>query len=100
MRHRAAGERTLTRVAALQPTSAILLPDPATCTDERRLIEDALHTLPKEQRAVVHLHLWEELTFEQIANVTGVSKATAASRYRYALDKLRLKLADMNPSTI
>ena len=63
--------------------------------DERAFREAlilALETLPPEQRAVVHLKLWEDLTFDDIAVVLGVSINTAASRYRYALDKLRQRL--------
>ena len=52
----------------------------------------AMETLPAEQRAVAHLKLWEGLTFDDIAEVLGVSINTAASRYRYALDKLRERL--------
>jgi RNA polymerase sigma-70 factor (ECF subfamily) len=48
----------------------------------------ALRKLPAEQSAVVVLKIWEELTFAQIAEVLSVPAATAASRYRYALEKL------------
>lgn len=48
--------------------------------------------MPEEQRAVVHLKLWGELTFEQIAAALEIPPNTAASRYRYALDKLRGRL--------
>ena len=52
----------------------------------------ALAELPADQRAVVHLKLWEGLTFEQIANALEIPPNTAASRYRYGLDKLRDRL--------
>jgi len=35
------------------------------------------------------MHVWGELTFSQIGDLLGVSSNTAASRYRYALAKLR-----------
>jgi RNA polymerase sigma-70 factor (ECF subfamily) len=35
------------------------------------------------------LKLWEGLTFEQIAEALDIPANTAASRYRYGLDKLR-----------
>ena len=38
---------------------------------------------------MLHLKLWENLTFAQIAEALEISPHTAASRYRYALDKLR-----------
>ncbi len=52
----------------------------------------ALGELPADQRAVVHLKLWESLTFEQIAATLEIPLNTAASRYRYGLDKLRARL--------
>lgn len=52
----------------------------------------ALGELPPDQRAVVHLKLWEGLTFEQIAAALEIPLNTAASRYRYGLDKLRTRL--------
>ena len=58
----------------------------------REAVSLALETLPAEQRAVVHLKLWEDMTFDAIAEVLNVSINTAASRYRYALDKLRDRL--------
>ncbi len=65
---------------------------PAAGTDEgafREALAAALGELAPEQRAVVHLKLWEGLTFEQIADLMGIPPNTAASRYRYGLDKLR-----------
>lgn len=68
---------------------------PATDPDEqafRSALAEALGELPPEQRAVVYLKLWEELTFEQIAGLLDIPLNTAASRYRYGLDKLRERL--------
>jgi RNA polymerase sigma-70 factor, ECF subfamily len=49
----------------------------------------ALGTLSDDLRQVTVLHIWAELTFAQIGQVLGVSPNTAASRYRYALARLR-----------
>jgi RNA polymerase sigma-70 factor, ECF subfamily len=49
----------------------------------------ALGQVPEEQRAVLQLKLWGNLTFDQIAAALGIPANTAASRYRYGLDKLR-----------
>jgi RNA polymerase sigma-70 factor (ECF subfamily) len=49
----------------------------------------ALCELPDNQREVIVLHVWGELTFSEIADLLDVSSNTAASRYRYALAKLR-----------
>jgi RNA polymerase sigma-70 factor (ECF subfamily) len=49
----------------------------------------ALQSLPSEQREVIALKIDGGLTFAQIAEVVGIRANTAASRYRYALEKLR-----------
>lgn len=49
----------------------------------------ALMELPDDQRQVTVLHIWGELTFAQIAELLSISANTAASRYRYALARLR-----------
>jgi RNA polymerase sigma-70 factor (ECF subfamily) len=53
---------------------------------------EAMGELPPDQRAVMHLKLWERLTFDQIADLLHISPNTVASRYRYGLDKLRERL--------
>jgi len=61
--------------------------------EERRVaIEAALRRLPSEQREVLVLKIWGELTFAQIAARLEISSNTAASRYRYALVALRSEL--------
>jgi RNA polymerase sigma-70 factor (ECF subfamily) len=58
----------------------------------RQALAAALGELPPDQRAVIHLKLWEDLTFDQIASILEIPPNTAASRYRYGLDKLRDRL--------
>lgn len=70
-------------IALFAPTS-----DPDESAFQSALTE-ALAELPAEQRAVVYLKLWEGLTFDQISEALDLSPNTAASRYRYGLDKLR-----------
>lgn len=53
----------------------------------------ALRKLPTKQSEVVVLKIWEGLTFAQVAHVLGISPATAASRYRYAMEKLTNSLS-------
>lgn len=55
-------------------------------------LQRALLSLPDEQREVISLKIDGELTFAQIGQVIGASMNTAASRYRYALEKLRAAL--------
>jgi RNA polymerase sigma-70 factor (ECF subfamily) len=58
----------------------------------REKLAEALGVLPADQRVVVHLKLWEKLTFDAIAEILEIPLNTAASRYRYGLDKLRERL--------
>jgi len=50
--------------------------------------------LPDEQRTAVLLRLENDLSVEEIADVTGVGRETAKSRLRYAMNRLREQLAE------
>jgi RNA polymerase sigma-70 factor (ECF subfamily) len=52
------------------------------------LARAALEDLPEEQRETVILKIFGGLTFAHIGEVMSVPTGTAASRYRYALEKL------------
>lgn len=60
--------------------------------ERRRELQLALDALPEEQREVLLLRLEQELTLEEIGDVTGVGRETVKSRLRYAMDKLRARL--------
>lgn len=55
-------------------------------------VQTALRRLPADQAEVVVLKIWEGMTFQEIADVTGETLNTVASRYRYALAKLQSTL--------
>ncbi len=76
------------RSMPLDVDSAWFSPPDRDYAGERNL-RRALGDLPKDQRDVIVLHVWGELTFSEIGELLGVSSNTAASRYRYALAKLR-----------
>jgi RNA polymerase sigma-70 factor (ECF subfamily) len=52
----------------------------------------ALAGLPAAQRQAVQLHLIEGFSFREAGRIAGVSMFTAASRYRAALERLRVVL--------
>jgi RNA polymerase sigma-70 factor (ECF subfamily) len=93
--HRAAGRCAQRRSRAPEPsaTAADEAAAPAGPTKEDHpqwyRLQRAIQALPSEQREVLALRIDGELTFAQIAAVLGVSLGTAASRYRYAIQKLR-----------
>jgi RNA polymerase sigma-70 factor (ECF subfamily) len=57
--------------------------------DEQKILDSAIRKLPPDQREVLYMKVYEDKTFSEIALITGVSTNTAASRYRYAMDKLK-----------
>ena len=54
-------------------------------TDVKKLME----ALPASQREVVYMRYYQELSFKEIAELTGVSINTALGRMRYALINMR-----------
>lgn len=91
IRRRGTRERTKENFAA-EMDSVLGAPDNPDEGLFRDKLAVALAELPPEQRAVLHLKLWEDLTFERIAEALNISPNTAASRYRYGIDKLRERL--------
>jgi RNA polymerase sigma-70 factor (ECF subfamily) len=65
--------------------------EPEECAAEREATA-ALTRLPPEQREVIVLKIWHEYTFEEIGELLEISPNTAAGRYRYGLQKLRMSL--------
>ena len=59
-------------------------------------VQSALRQLPLEQREVLVLRVWAELSFPQIAEILEIGVDTAASRHRYALAALRT-IIPVNP---
>ena len=55
----------------------------------QRELAAAIDRLPAEQREVLVMKIWNELTFAEIGEALGISQNTAASRYRYALAALK-----------
>ena len=56
----------------------------------RKLVEE----LPEEQREVIVLRVYADLSFKEISELTGVSINTALGRMRYALINLRRLIVD------
>jgi RNA polymerase sigma-70 factor (ECF subfamily) len=102
--HRAAGRYAMRRARAiplspLAADEAIAPMEQGTPDDsDWHRLQQAVRALPDEQREVVTLKIDGELTFAQIAQIVGVSISTAASRYQYALRKLRASLAGVQAS--
>lgn len=81
--------RASRRNVALADEGLAWFEPPARDFAEEENLRRALADLTDDQREVTVLHIWGELTFAQIADLLQISANTAASRYRYALVRLR-----------
>jgi RNA polymerase sigma-70 factor (ECF subfamily) len=61
--------------------------------DSQQPLASAVERLPLDQREVLVMKIWDELTFAEIGQALGISPNTAASRYRYALAALKKDLS-------
>lgn len=60
--------------------------------ENEALIRSLIHKLPESQREVVLMRHFSDMSFQEIADSTGVSINTALGRMRYALINLRKEL--------
>lgn len=68
--------------------------------EQRQWLEECIDALPSEQREVLLMRHDSELTFREIAEVTGCSINTALGRMRYALINLRRIMADSKKKSL
>jgi RNA polymerase sigma-70 factor (ECF subfamily) len=88
-------KRQLKREAmAARPESEAMFGGSVEQEERRGAISAALGTLPPNQREVLVMKIWGGLSYTQIGKVLGIPDNTAASRYRYALARLREQLAE------
>jgi RNA polymerase sigma-70 factor (ECF subfamily) len=64
---------------------------PAESPAERAAMR-CLAELPVEQREVIVLKIWHDYTFEEIGELLDISPNTVAGRYRYGLQRIKLRL--------
>lgn len=55
----------------------------------------AIQNLPDEQKAIIELKIYQDLSFEEISQITGIPVGTAKSRLHYALNKIKNELKDL-----
>ncbi|MBR5673011.1 MAG: RNA polymerase sigma factor [Muribaculaceae bacterium] len=51
-------------------------------------LQRAIHTLPTKQQVAFNLRYYDEMSYEEIANVTGSTAGAAKSNYHLAKDKI------------
>jgi len=64
--------------------------------DTHALLRDLIKELPDTQKEVLMMRHYMEMSFQEIAEATGVSINTALGRMRYALINLKKKMIKLN----
>ena len=60
--------------------------------DTKRFVQEAINSLPSQQRIAILLHRYEELSYDEIAKIMGVTVASVESRLHRAKRTLAKKL--------
>ncbi|MGE5672658.1 MAG: RNA polymerase sigma factor [Mycobacterium leprae] len=84
----AGGDEVLERLSGGEPVEATVLGH-----WERDAVRQALLDLSPPHREAIVLYHYQQLTYAQIADLTGVPIGTVRSRIHYAVDQLRRRLA-------
>jgi RNA polymerase sigma-70 factor, ECF subfamily len=89
-----AGQARRRRIESVAPHDSVISTFSPEQDELAAAVESSLAQLSAEQREVVVMKIWGGLTFAQIGQALRVSPNTAASRYRYALQRLEIALPD------
>jgi RNA polymerase sigma-70 factor (ECF subfamily) len=92
-----AADRARDRLAGVEAFSPATVEGPQDALDRRARnaeLRAALHKLPDAQRETIELAYSRELNSAQIAQIMHVGRATARSRLRLGLGKLRAQLSE------
>ena len=81
--------RARREIVAFSQSEASIEPQFEFEDETQQALAAAMDRLPHDQREVLVMKIWNELTFAEIATALNISQNTAASRYRYALVTLK-----------
>lgn len=77
------------RIEELNDELAVYTEDPFRAALAKNEVDKLMHVLNPDQRVVVSLRFWKDLSLQQIADLLGVPLGTVQSRLHYALRALR-----------
>jgi RNA polymerase sigma-70 factor (ECF subfamily) len=77
------------RLEELNDELAVYVEDPFRAALAKSEVDKLLHVLNADQRVVVGLRFWRDLSLQQIADLLGIPLGTVQSRLHYALRALR-----------
>lgn len=72
--------------------------DPTLSAERHQFLKSAVSKLPPRMRRCVQLRVYQELSFREIAEILGVTEATAKSQVSLARRRLRSLLAEHYPN--
>jgi RNA polymerase sigma factor (sigma-70 family) len=58
-------------------------------------VEKAINLLPEKQKIVFHLRYYDEMTYEQIAEITNTSVGSLKASYHHAVKKIEAYIKEM-----
>jgi RNA polymerase sigma-70 factor (ECF subfamily) len=74
------------------------MPDqPLEGEETRRLVQEALQTLPEDQREAVSLKVWGDMSWLEIGRMLGVSDDTASRLFARGLKAIAPMLKGVSP---
>ncbi|MFL6111155.1 MAG: RNA polymerase sigma factor [Catenulispora sp.] len=82
--------------AAEAPADEPTPPESLVAAEAAGQVDAAVARLPAQQRAVVHLRVWEGLSYGEIAAITGRTEATVRSHMHHALAGIRTRLTPIH----
>lgn len=77
------------RIEELNDELAVYIDDPFKAAIARNEVASLMHILNPDQRVVVALRFWRDLSLQQIADLLDIPLGTVQSRLHYALRALR-----------
>ncbi|MFA6024204.1 MAG: RNA polymerase sigma factor [Candidatus Gracilibacteria bacterium] len=75
--------------AAEEVPSEEMILESIIANEENKELRALLSTLPKDARSLILMRLWDELSYQEIAEITGKSEASLKMTYSRALTQLR-----------
>jgi RNA polymerase sigma-70 factor, ECF subfamily len=89
LRHETAATRRTTQEKTAGPPDVLVQQ-----SEMERGIQDALSKLPREQREVVVLRIWSDMTFNQISQVLSIPLSTAHALFGTAMRRLHVEMEE------
>ena len=87
-------EAEMTEEFTNNPTPLAMPEDEFTLKQKTNLFIQTLEALPADQKEAAILHFEQEMSVQEIAEITQVKTETAKSRLRYAKNKLKAAILD------